>query len=132
MSSASGSRRSAGGFTLIELMMALTVLIIGIGGILVMHLSALHATAYSRHATEAAVLAEDKMEEIRTQPTAALVDGSEDVTAAGAPASPEELSFNRAWTIAWNGALGDVNVTVSWLEGGNEPHAVALRTQRAQ
>ena len=112
--------------------MALTVLSIGIGGILMMQVSALHATAYSRHATEAAVLAEDKMEELRLMPSTSLIASSEDITANGAPASHDEFFFTRSWTITWNGTMGDITVSSSWLERGNEVHAVVLRTQRSE
>jgi type IV pilus assembly protein PilV len=53
--------RGAGGFTVIELLVALTVLAVGITGILSLQMTSLRATSYSRHATEAAVLAEDRM-----------------------------------------------------------------------
>jgi type IV pilus assembly protein PilV len=121
-------RRGQGGFTIIELMIALTILLIGITGILSMQLTALKATSYSRHATEASVLAEDLMEELRTLPLASVVDGNEPVDAQGN--YDADGVFTRAWTVVWNGDLATITVTVSWNEHGNEPHAIVLRTQR--
>ena len=123
------SRRDQGGFTIIELMIALTILLIGITGILSMQLTALKATSYSRHATEASVLAEDLMEELRTLPISTVVGGSETVDAQG-NYDPQGV-FTRAWTIS-SGSLATISVTVSWNEHGNEPHAIVLRTQRLQ
>jgi Tfp pilus assembly protein PilV len=120
-------RRARGGFTLLELLIGLTVLMIGVSGILAMHVTAMRATAYSRHATEATVLAEDKMEELRTQPVAA---GSDHVNGQGLP---EDGGFyERIWTVAPIAGGGAVlTVRVQWLERGRDEHAIVLRTQRA-
>jgi len=121
----------SGGFTLVELMIALTVLLIGISGILAMQLTSMRATAYSRHATEAAVIAEDTMEVLRTQPSASLVTTApENVDAQGIP-DPQGY-YTREWTVTWDGAgtLATLTVIVRWFERGVEPHAITLRTQR--
>jgi type IV pilus assembly protein PilV len=123
-------RRGQGGFTIIELMIALTILLIGITGILSMQLTSMKATSYSRHATEASVLAEDLMEELRTLPITDVVNGSETVDAQGN--FDAQGIFTRTWTVATAGTLVTVTVTVSWNEHGNEPHAIVLRTQRQQ
>ena len=118
------------GFSLIELMVALTVLLIGISGVLTMHLTSMRATSYSRHATEAAVLGEDKMEELRTIPIDTLAaTGSETVDAQGVAAA--DAPYTVAWTLDWDlSGIGTLIVTVSWLERGSEPHAVVMRTLR--
>ena len=59
-------RGQQGGFTIIEVLIALLVLVVGFAGILSLQLTAMRATSFSRHATEASVLAEDKMEQLRT------------------------------------------------------------------
>lgn len=120
--------RAQGGFTIIELMIALTILLIGITGILSMQLTALKATSYSRHATEASVLAEDLMEELRTLPLTDVVDGNEPVDAQGN--YDADGVFLRTWTVTGTADLAIITVTVSWNEHGNEPHAIVLRTQR--
>jgi type IV pilus assembly protein PilV len=117
------------GFSLIELMIALTVLLIGVSGILTMHLTSMRATSYSRHATEAAVLGEDKMEELRTLPIDTLAAGAEVVDAQGVPTAG--APYTVGWNIVWDAAgIGTLTVTVSWLERGSEPHAVVMRTLR--
>jgi len=121
------------GFTLIELLIALTVLLIGVSGILSMHLTSMRATAYSRHATEATILSEDRMEELRTVPVATVVAGSEIVDAQGI--ADNTGMFTVSWDLVWDplgSGVGVQTVTVSWLERGFEPHAVVMRTQRSQ
>ena len=61
--------RGQGGFTLIELMVALTILIIGLLGLMGIVMVSLRASSFSRRGTEASVLAEDKIEELRTAAT---------------------------------------------------------------
>ena len=123
-------RRRQGGFNIVELMIALTVLLVGVGGILTLQIVSMRATSYSRHATKAAVLAEDKMEALRTVPIDTLLDGSEVVDAQGY-LDPAGL-FTRSWTIVWAGNLGTLTVSVAWDEGGDEPHTIMYRTQRLQ
>lgn len=118
------------GFTLIELMVALTVLLIGISGIVALNITATRATAYSRHATEAAVLAEDKMEQLRTVPIAGVIAGSEQIDDKG-KVNANGL-YTRSWTITWSPPLANLEVRVSWLERGSEPHSIGLRTVRMQ
>ena len=124
---ASGER----GFTLIELLIALTVLLIGISGILAMQLTSMRSTAYSRHATEATVLAEDQMESLRTIPIASVANGTENVDAQGNVSATG--FYTRTWSVSWNatGTVATLMVTTGWLERGFEPHAIVLRTQRA-
>jgi prepilin-type N-terminal cleavage/methylation domain-containing protein len=116
------------GFSLIELLIALTVLMIGVAGILALQMTALRATAYSRHATEATILAEDKMEELRTQP---YMSGQDQVNAQGI--LDPEGRYQRVWTVTEPPAGGapSVTVQVNWLERGSEPHAITLQTQRS-
>ncbi len=52
------------GFTLIEIMIAVTVLAIGILGIAKMQLGAVRGNSYARGLTEASTLAQNKMEEL--------------------------------------------------------------------
>jgi prepilin-type N-terminal cleavage/methylation domain-containing protein len=123
-------RRNQRGFTLIELMIALTVLLIGVSGILSLQLVSFQSTAYSRHATEAAVLGEDKMEQLRTVPVSTLAPGSEQVNALGIPDT--NGLYNRSWTISWNGNVGTLIVTVTWNEEGLQPYTTTYRTQLMQ
>lgn len=120
------------GFSLLELMIALTVLLIGITGILTMQIVALRATSYSRHATEAAILAEDKLEQLRTLTvTDVQANGDENVNALGTTTGDQTQDiFRRTWATTINGTVGEIRVTVFWLERGSEPHSIIMRTNR--
>ena len=118
------------GFTLIELLIALTVLLIGVTGILSMHITSMRATSYSRHATEAAVLGEDRMEQLRTVPVESIVADNTTVDAQGQVNA--DGPYTVSWQMTWADGIGTQIVTVSWLERGSEPHAVVMRTQRAE
>jgi prepilin-type N-terminal cleavage/methylation domain-containing protein len=116
------------GFTVMEVLVALTVLLIGIGGILSLQISSLRASGYSRHAAEAAVVGEDRIELLRLAPAASLASGSDVVNELGV-ADPEGR-YTREWTVARNGKLATIEVEVSWLERGSDSHAITMRTQR--
>lgn len=120
------------GFSILELMIALTILLIGITGILTMQIISMRATAYSRHATEAAVLCEDKLEQLRTIPINTVpASSSEKVSAQGVTTgNPEFDFFTRSWNISWNGTLGTLTCLVSWMERGSEPHGISMTTFR--
>jgi prepilin-type N-terminal cleavage/methylation domain-containing protein len=118
------------GFSLIEMMIAVTILVIGLAGILTIQLTAMKSTSYSRHATEASVLAEDKMEQLRTMPAVSITSDTDKVDAQGNlnAAGP----FSRAWTISWSGSVATIVVTVTWKEWGKDDHTVTYTTQRVQ
>jgi type IV pilus assembly protein PilV len=126
----SRGRRQRGerGFTLIELMVAMMVLVIGMTGLLALQMSGNRAAAYARHAAEAAVLAEDRIEALRTVPLASATGGEDRIDAMGVP-DPGGL-YQRSWSITWNGDLGSLVVRVAWLERGAEPHQISYRTLR--
>jgi type IV pilus assembly protein PilV len=116
------------GFTLIEVMIALTILLLGIGGLLAMHLTAMRATSFSRHATEATVLAEGKMEALRTEPATAVVGGTDQVDARGV-LDPDGL-YTRTWTAIVVGDDTEVGVEVAWSEQGGEIFRISLAAVR--
>lgn len=119
--------RRAGGFTLMEVLVALGVMAVGMIGILALQKGAATASGYSRRASEAAILGEDKLEELRTKPIAALIGDSDTVDAAGVetPDGP----FTRTWDINWVDDLGTLVVSVTWNEGDGD-HTITYRTVR--
>ena len=82
-------------------------------------------STYSRHATEASVIAEHKLEELRTK---TVVGGSAVVDGTGA------VNSNGLFTLTWDatavteGTL--ITVSVVWEETEDSPHTVTLRTIR--
>lgn len=129
MSPAAPDRSSEqGGFTIIEVLIALVVLLVGMAGILMLQLTSTEATSFSRHATEASVLAEDKMEVLRTSPVFQLADDGDRVDALGVP-DPAEGFYTREWTIV-PGDPTTIEVRVVWKEKEFEEYSILMRTQR--
>ena len=79
------------GFTLLEVMIAMVLTALAIMGIIALYVTETKASGFSRHTTEAAVLAQDKIEFLRTQGPAATVNTTElnlnEREQAGSPAS---------------------------------------------
>jgi type II secretory pathway pseudopilin PulG len=121
------------GFTLLEFMVALSILIIGVLSLGSLQITAIKGNLGSRNLTTANILAERKMEEFKTtaaSPTGftglALVSNQADPNN---PLNSEGLGgngingriFNRAWTIetyAGSANMKRIIATVTWLEGG--------------
>jgi type IV pilus assembly protein PilV len=122
--------RDQQGFTLIEVLIALLVLMVGMAGILSLQLTSMKATAFSRHATEASSLAEDKVEDLRTVPlnSARFATGSDQVDARGV--QDADGLYTRSWTITPGTDTTVINVSVSWIERGNEPYTITMADMR--
>lgn len=129
------------GFTMIEVMIALLVLMIGIAGILTMQMASMRSASLSRHTTEAMIFAEDKMEELMIIPGAQLGIGptTDTVTIPPPPNVPGLSGFvyTRDWTIDTDFVPGSsttalVTVEVSWFERGdpNDRRDVTLSNVR--
>ena len=119
-----------GGFTLIEVLIALLVLLVGMAGILSLQLTSMKATSFSRHATEASSLAEDKVEDLRTVAldSVRFANGTDQVDARGV--ADADGPYIRAWTISPGADTTIVNVSVSWTERGDEPYTISMADMR--
>ena len=127
---APGERTEERGFTLIEVLIALLVLMVGMAGILSLQLTSMKATSFSRHATEASSLAEDKVEDLRTVPlnSARFANGNDQVDSRGV-ADAAGL-YTRTWTIAPGIETTIITVSVAWTERGNEPYTISMADMR--
>lgn len=120
-----------GGFTMVEVMIAILLTAIAVIGIMALFMTEMKASAYSRHATEATVLAADKLEKLRTMSSASLVTTTSD------PLNPLDSNgatggiFERSWTVdtATSTSFTDLAVTVSWDENG-DTKSVTLHGRR--
>ncbi len=121
------------GFTLIEIMIAITVLAIGILGIAKMQLSAVKGNSYANGLTEATAFAQNKIEEL-----AALAyddgnlndddgDGISGIDDTGSPDGSQQVSgaTNIQYDIFWNIAVDEpavnakhIRVYVLWQQNG--------------
>jgi prepilin-type N-terminal cleavage/methylation domain-containing protein len=123
--------RDRRGFTLIEVMVAVALLVIGILGLIATATSVIQGNAISRQMTTAATLAEERMEILKRQSYTAA-----DLTAGSHndPGNPLSSIYTRTWTVTDNTPAANmktVQVTVSWTRKGSA-HNVNLNTIIAQ
>ncbi len=109
-----------GGFTLIEILVALTVIVIAILGFTLNTVGIIKGNHTSNNFTVATNLAQDKMEQLKERAVWANVNtcpdsGEQTPTATGASSG----HYRRCWVIrdsSFGGALKQVDVTVSWRD----------------
>lgn len=110
------------GFTLIEVMIAILLTVIAVMGIVGLMRAESRSANRSRHLSEASVLAQGKMEELR-----ATTSFSTTTSGTSSDASPVDVQgvtggiFTRAWSWAPNATITaayNYTTTVSWTEDG--------------
>ena len=112
------SESGAGGFTLVEIMIALFILSVGLLAVATMQISAIRGNAMGNDVTHATLLAQDMLEQLKSSTNILTVADSNDV----------EGIYNRSWTLtAASGVARTATVTVSWTTMGNT-HNVVLTT----
>ncbi len=132
------ARGAQAGFTMVEVMVSIIITAIVVMGLIGLFKSQSAATSFSRHSTEAAVLAEHEIEWLRTQGT---VTGSgsgsglgSDLT--GSNYDSEGSAGNGIFNIYWNeylltGATSytEIKVQVQWYDDG-VLHSVVMQARR--
>lgn len=122
-------RRREAGFTMIEVLVAILLTALTVIGVLGLFRIETRASSFSRRETEAAVLAQDKLEELRTltAPSGTGSGSDEPVN----PFGPQQI-FQRSWTIEPNpddSSIYNIEVKVEWNDNG-VPRDVVVRGQR--
>jgi len=122
------------GFTLIEIMISLTVLLIGIVGILALQVSITREGAFSRHTTEASVVGEQYMEILMVRPTSTYpASGASEATTFSDVDSQgvadNDGPFEVASSIVTTGSIATLEVTITWQEHGDD-YTIALTNMR--
>jgi len=119
------------GFTLIEVMVAMLLTALTVIGVLGLYRVETRASSFSRRETEAVVLAQDKLEDLRTQiaPTAAVA-----LTQEPSPITDQltgAVVFTRTWQVdvTSDPAVYKITVNVTWDDGGIM-HTVTVVGQR--
>lgn len=121
-------KRSEQGFTMIEVMIALSLTAIAVMGIVALFITETKASGFSRHMTEAAVLAQDTVERLRTQGAAAAIPPTTQsgLNERGGSGGIYTRTFSETLT---DPAWADILVNVSWNEDG-VPRSVIVRARR--
>lgn len=107
------------GFTLIEVLVAMTIFSVAILGLAMGTTSAIRANQINLYMTTATNLAQDKLEELKGQPAAGLANGTDNKSVTGVLAT-----FTRSWSVNLGGSnncpsVADfkcITVTVSWTD----------------
>ncbi|MDI6762088.1 MAG: prepilin-type N-terminal cleavage/methylation domain-containing protein [Thermodesulfobacteriota bacterium] len=106
------------GFTLIEVLVALVILAVSLLALAGMMTTTTKNNAFGGNLTEAATLAQDRLEELRVTDWDNIVNGSNASSIRG-------LNYNRTWTVVLgpssppspNDNEKRVTVTVDWNDG---------------
>jgi Tfp pilus assembly protein PilV len=122
------------GFTMIEVMIALVLTALAIMGIIALYITETKASGFSRHTTEAAVLAQDKIEKLRTQGTAVAIPLTNEppvgstLNERGTTVPPG--IYQRQYTeVLTTADYADITVTVNWSDDGLA-HTITMKARR--
>jgi len=107
------------GFTLIEVLMAMTIFSVGILAVASLQISAVHNNGLGNLITQATMLAQEKMESLKsTDDITALTDGSDtDIDHYGDSGG----IFDRSWTISnplGGSSSRQIEIAVQWNKRG--------------
>jgi len=131
-------RRASGGFTLLELTIAITVFAVGMLSLSAMLLAAMQGGSRGRHSTQASAIAESQMEQLQrltwTQiaPTAGWSTSVEVQNTVQGNSGGNEETYTVDWQITdlvtdWT---REVDVRVSWDEPGRPDRSVTFSSVR--
>lgn len=106
------------GFSLIEVLISLVILAISLLALAGLMTTTTKNNAFGGNMTEAATLAQDRMEELRVTDWDNIVDGNDTIPMRG-------LNYDRVWTVALgpnspappNDNDKRITVTVNWNDG---------------
>ncbi len=113
------------GFSLLEVLIGLVILAIGLLDIAGMQITAIKGNYFSKSVTEATVLAQDKLEELKNLPYASLSSGTDTKTVSG-------TTFTRQFNVVEDAGnfMKTITVTVQWTD--RVDHRISLTTIRAK
>ncbi len=117
-------KNRTGGFTLLEVVIAMVILAIALLGLAGLQVVAVQGNSLASQITEATTLAQDRLELLITTPFATLANGND-------PVPRDETSTGIAYNVEWeivdiadDPTRKNVGVTVSWTDETN--HKVTI------
>jgi type IV pilus modification protein PilV len=108
------------GFTLIEVLIAIIVLVIGLLGVVGVATTVISGNTLARELTTATTLAQDKIEELKSADYATITTGDD----------TQESIYTRTWTVTADSPVAGmktISVAVSFSWKGTT-HTVTLKT----
>jgi type IV pilus modification protein PilV len=98
------------GFTLLEVLIALVILMVGILGLAPLFISAPRYNQSSQAITEAATLAQSKFEELKSLDYSTINNGQDNVQGS------KGIIFARQWVVAAQGNSKTVRCILTWTD----------------
>ena len=116
------------GFTLIEVLIGLTILAVGLLALAGLHITSIRGNSFSNNLTQATYSAQDGLEFLKNLPLdhTSLTEGNHNdrnVMVSG-------IVFRRSYSIIPNGGFRTINYTVAWNDG--KDHTLTFSTIRSQ
>jgi len=122
-----------GGFTLIEVMIAILILAVGMMAMAMLQVTAIKGGAFANQMTQASIYGQDKIEVLKNTTYASLAGGNDTVT------SGNGVTYTRTWTVTESDPPGTtsppasskmktVNLTLSWTGPQGQTHSVQFST----
>jgi prepilin-type N-terminal cleavage/methylation domain-containing protein len=134
------ARQRTSGFTLVEVMIVIGILAFGLLALSAMQIQAMHGSDRGRHATNAAAVAESRMEQLQQDPwtTIAPTGGfvadpvAQNNVQLDVGYSINEITYSVSYQITDVAAnfTRAIDVQVSWTEKGGEIRSVTLSSIR--
>ena len=131
------TRKSEAGFTLLEVMLAMTILGVGVLTIGLAQLSAIKISSRSEHMSQAMYLAQEQMEAFMAMPQTspfldlAVVDANDPGGLIDIDATDNDATnYSRSWTVEPNVpnlGLTRITITVTWNTASRGPTQVQLQ-----
>lgn len=112
------------GFTLLEAVVAISILCVGLLALASMQVACIRGNAFASGVTEGTTLAADRLEKLIALPYTHSDLSAGDHTAANAPSG-----YSIAWNVTDDSPLNDtkiINVTVTWTDHGAQK-SVSMR-----
>ena len=96
------------GFTLIEVLVSLVILAVSLLALAGLMTTTTKNNAFGGHLTEAATLAQDKLEEFRAIKWDDVLTNSDSVTGSTG------ITYTRSWEIGGTNPLKEIVITINW------------------
>jgi type IV pilus assembly protein PilV len=106
------------GFSLIEVLIALVILAVSLLGVAGLMATITRNNSYGGHLTEAATLAQDKLEQLRATPSGMI---NLNIAITDNPVGSTGVTYTRSWVAVPNtpppgNTLNTITITVSWTD----------------